>query len=132
MSNSIVARLARLLGAGESFIGVYPADCIPRKLCARGRFSIIVNLGRWKKESERGKVGHFVAICVNGDGITYVDSYGDECTQPDVVSFLQSCKRPVRFNTKQIQSYFSKACGMYALLYILYILFTYTLLTLIA
>lgn len=64
VSNQALARLARLMGAGDDFRGVYPADCIPvATLVGQGRFSLIVNLGRWKNPEERGLVGHFVAIC---------------------------------------------------------------------
>lgn len=54
-------------------------------------------------------------------GVTYVDSYGLPCFQPDVLAFLAACRRPVRFNLRQIQAAESKACGFFALLYILYI-----------
>ena len=124
LSNVIVARLARKIGRttkdDKTFLGVYPADCIPAKFANRGRFAIIVNLGRWRREEERGVVGHFVAIVAEGDSVAYIDSFGQDCFQPDVRDFLRRCKRPIRHNNRQVQSFDSMACGFYALLYMLY------------
>lgn len=121
LSNQAVARMARALGIGErSFVGVYPADCIPRSLYARPHFTVIVNLGRWKRPEERGAAGHFVAVHGRPSHVLYLDSYGRPCEQPDVLRFLAECRRPVLYNARRIQALDSKACGFYAMLYAVY------------
>ena len=63
LSNEIVGRMTRLIGAGKNFAGVHAADSIPiNAWAARPNFSMIVNLGRWKDRRQRNKVGHFISI----------------------------------------------------------------------
>lgn len=121
LTNTVVARLARLFDVGKRFWGVYPADCLPRSMAAEPHFAAVVNLGRWKTGSERSRVGHFVAVVGRPRKVFYVDSYGLPCTQPDVLRFLAGCQRPVEYCKRAVQSFDSKACGLYALLFSLYL-----------
>ncbi len=123
MSNALVARLARACGAGEDFLGVFPADCLPRKETHRKSFRLVVNLGTWKDTFEkRVAVGHFVAVVAGPDSVTYADSYGLPCVQPHVLRFLEECGRKrIVYNSRPVQSLSSRACGLYAMLAVLYI-----------
>lgn len=72
--------------------------------------------------------GHFVFISSTEGGVTYFDPFGIKCFQPDVRSFLDAIastkkgdkrRKKVKQNTQRIQSPFSQACGLYAILFAL-------------
>lgn len=122
VSNAFLRRMAALART-RHFAGVFAADCIPPRLAGRPRFTFIVNLGR-KRLPDRNRplpVGHFVVVAGYPGRVLYVDSYGLPCAQPDVLAFVNSCRRPVGFNLRQVQDFGSVHCGYYALLYALYL-----------
>lgn len=101
----------------DLFKGVFSADCIPPSLAARAHFIIIVNLSQKRGPS----VGHFITIAASPSSVQYIDPYGLPCWQPDILSFLHSCKRKIRLNLRQVQSFKSSYCGLYALLFACYL-----------
>ncbi len=122
LSNRTVLKLARLLGCSLDFKGVFAADCIPVKYSQFPRFTMIINLGTWKDRWTKGNpVGHFVTVSAEAGSVKYVDPYGLPCTQRHVLKFLKHCNRSVEYNDRQIQSLTSRACGLYALLFALYL-----------
>ena len=76
--------------------------------------------------SEEDLEGHFVFIEVTDMATTYFDPFGTICGQEDVRAFLRDLSRlprrrglPLRQNRQAIQSPFSVACGLYAVLFVL-------------
>ncbi len=114
MSNQLVDKLCRR-EASNIFKGVYSADKIPGALAFCPRFIIVVNLG-----TSAQQMGHFVTVCGHPDKIKYIDSFALTCTQPNVRSFLQACRRPLVTLTRRIQGWSSMYCGLYAMLFTLY------------
>ncbi len=114
MSNDLVEKLC-YREASNTFRGVYSADKIPTTLASCPRFIIVVNLGRSNQY-----MGHFVTVCGESDKIKYFDSYALPCVQPDVVRFLQSCRRPLITLTRRIQGWSSMYCGLYSMMFTLY------------
>lgn len=119
VSNTLLARLGRTSCRGGDFYGVYPANKIPRWICKRGRFVIIVNLGE-RVPGRRLPVGHFVCVAGERRRVNYIDSYGMPCMQPKVLRFLKDCRREIWENEKQMQHLESAYCGLYALLFTVY------------
>ena len=115
ITNELLYRLCKQL-LSKDFYGVFSADDIPNNLAAYNSFIIIVNIAT--KKSTRA--GHFVTIVGNSSTINYIDSYGLPCLQPHIKSFLALCYRKICYNTRQIQSFNSKYCGLYALLFACY------------
>ena len=111
ITNRTVEALCKLK-CGEKFIGVFSADCIPKDLGYMKNFIIIINLGK-----KGTPMGHFVTIVGHPFFIRYLDPYGLPPFQPDSITFLESCSRPIRHNRIQIQSLTSKHCGLYAILF---------------
>lgn len=105
----------------SGFYGVYSADYIPPRLHVRRTFIIIVNLGQRRGVRGEMPVGHFVTISGEPDRVTYIDPYGLPCEQVHVRRFLNQCRRPIVYNSRQIQDFNSVYCGMYAILFTLYI-----------
>lgn len=119
ITNMVLERLCHRMCSSE-FKGVYSADYIPKKLAARPRFVIVINLGR--RRGQRGilPTGHFVTLAAFPSHIIYVDSFGLPPMQPDVITFLNLCNREVRVNWRKIQDLSSAYCGFYALLFACY------------
>lgn len=115
ITNEVLYNLSRRL-CSKDFYGVFSADKIPQTLAGYTSFIIIVNLA-----TENGlEVGHFVTIVGESATINYIDSYGLPCIQQNVIAFLELCKRTIRFNIRQIQSFSSRYCGLYSLLFACY------------
>lgn len=123
ITNRVIDNFCRM-ACSSDFKGVYSADAIPEnKLIIRGNFIIIVNLGKrreYLRQRRRLPVGHFVAIIARPDVIYYLDPYGLPSLEPLVTTFLQSCKRPVVHNSRQVQHLDSVYCGLYAMLFATY------------
>ncbi len=121
MSNGVIRRYCRLV-CGPDFKGVFSADCIPPYIAYLRDFIIIVNLGRRRDKNKRGQlpVGHFVTIVGRLKKINYIDPYGLPPLVPEVVDFLRSCGRKISYNLKQIQHLDSVYCGLFSILYAIY------------
>lgn len=106
---------------GSDFLGVYSADYLPVRLAGRGRFIVVVNLGRRKGRTVGPlPVGHFVTIVATPEEVYYLDPYGIPCVDGYVLRFLRSCQRTIQTLSYQIQSFDSVWCGLYAILFALY------------
>lgn len=112
ISNEFIYNVCQMCCSSD-FKGVFSADCIPPKLAGRGRFFIIVNLGE-RKGKNKTKAAY-------PNVVYYLDSYGFPCVQRYVVKFLLNCRRPMRWNSRQIQDFKSQFCGMYAILFTIYL-----------
>lgn len=99
--------------------GTFPADMIPQDINKYTRFSIIVNLGTITRK-ELIPIAHFVAVIKTPYYILYIDSFGIQCLQQDVLAFMFSCQCPIYHNQKQIQDPKSMYCGLYAMLFCSY------------
>ncbi len=110
ISNVTLSRFARMVCSSD-FTNVYSADRIPQRLAGLNRFITIVNLGR-----SGVPLGHFVTIVGTTDAIYYIDPYGLPCLVPEIIKFLQNCRRPVMYNLQQLQALDSVYCGLYAVL----------------
>ena len=118
ISNDLVGRLCSSI-CTDRFKGVFSADLIPATRLLRdgaGDFAIVVNLAT----SDR-PVGHFVAVCADSRRVCYLDPYGlPHSYQEDVARFLRRCGRPVEDPRRQVQSFDSVYCGLYASLFAAY------------
>lgn len=117
MSNSFVGEIGReiCINPENRFKGVYASDQIPSALAksSQKNINIIVNLST----SNQIGSGHFVSIHLTPTAVFYIDPFGRPCFQPHVRAFLETCKKPIMYNSKQIQNYKSKFCGLYAILF---------------
>lgn len=127
MTATLLDRLSKRLISQRNlcnFYGVFQGSQIPPHLCSQGRFSFICYLKKWgngKDISPQKGQGHFVCIYATPTCIWYIDPYGLPCIQHSVLTFLKNCQRDVRCTTKQIQHKNSTFCGLYALLFTLYL-----------
>lgn len=97
------------------FKGVFSADSINQNLINLSQFSIVCNLSR------RGEIGsHFVTIIVFPSHILYLDSLSAPCIIPSIASFLNRLRKPVFFNTRQIQHSNSIYCGFYCIMFVMF------------
>lgn len=122
ISNQLVERLCRRL-CGKDFSGVFSADYLPLHLAARPKFMLVVNLGKRRgiRPPQKLPPGHFVTVVGEPGKVYYLDPYGLPCDQKDVAKFLRHCRRPVAWNRRQIQAYNSNYCGLYAILFCVYL-----------
>ena len=64
---------------------------------------------------------HFVTIYCTPQYVLYLDPFGKECRQKDVKKFLSRLSSHIFHNRTQIQHTTSNHCGLYALLFALYL-----------
>ena len=97
-------------------VGVFSADNLPKELAKMQTFDIICNLSREKEEGT-----HFISISKRGPVIKYFDSLNLGLNAVSSINeFILSCnpEKILEFN-KQIQSWDSSLCGLFALLFLL-------------
>lgn len=98
----------------HKFIGVYSANTLPNYNIPT-TFSLVCNL------SPLGEPGsHFVTVISQKECVLYVDSLGFTCVTPQISQFLHHLKKPVLYNTLQIQDFESNFCGFYCILFCLF------------
>lgn len=117
ISNHAIETVLR--GTCRDFRGVFSSNTIPSCLLQHrdrwNRFSIVCNL------SEVNEPGtHFVSIIAFPSFVLYLDSLGQPCTVTSIVEFLRQLKKPVFYNTRQIQDVSSDFCGLYCILFVLH------------
>jgi len=94
----------------KRFIGVFPADKLPRK--SKKNTALIANTD---PSNETGE--HWVCFFVDDRHIcTYFDSYGNK-PKPQFQKFIKSAK-DLTTNNQRLQSSFSTCCGQYCLMYL--------------
>ena len=90
----------------KNFGGIYAKDQLESVMIKHNQFYII-NL-----DDSIGNGSHWVACFYDGNKIEYFDSYGLKPVQ------IISENYDYIYNSSQLQSYESKACGYYCLLFI--------------
>jgi len=120
MTGELLESLAKI-EAPSYFYGVYLSSKLPnvkyleKKHC--NGFTLIINI---VNEEQIG--GHFVTLHIRPGFCLYIDSYGMSITNNFIKNFVKTFKKKFKFkyphiNNRCIQSPFSKACGMYSLLF---------------
>lgn len=98
--------------------GVFPADCLPTQ-CMKPPWCLIANTDI---KEEPGS--HWVAIFVGVEQTEFFDSFGrsPEACASYFRPFLRrhASKSPLKVNDKQIQDFFSTACGQHCLYFLLH------------
>ena len=94
------------------FKGVFSANTLPN---VKPPFDLIVNLSNI---NELGS--HFVTIIADNQYICYIDSFGLPCFINDIFIFMNNFHLPILYNNLTIQHMYSKACGFYCILFVLY------------
>lgn len=105
--------IARALsGVRAASVGVYAADRIPRSLSLPA--AIVTNIDTSDKPGS-----HWVAFFINTAwrGI-FFDSYGMPPTSPYHLDRLKRNCRSFRWNKEQLQSFDSKVCGEYCVMFL--------------
>jgi len=97
----------------QSYGGCFSCNNIPT-VCLDQEVSFIVNLS---KEAEIGT--HFVALIIKKNSVFYFDSYGHECTNQDILDYLQCLSRTIVYNNLKVQSDESKMCGFFCALIVI-------------
>lgn len=107
--------IARALsGVRAATVGVYAADRIPRALTLPA--AIVTNMDPASKPGS-----HWVAFYIGSDGRgIYFDSYGLPPTSPFHLDRLKRNCANFRWNKKKLQSYDSKVCGEYCIMFLRY------------
>ena len=95
-----------------SFRGTFSANNIPK--FKDNFFSLIVNL------SNEGETGtHFIAIFITENKILYFDSLGSFQINPNIKHYLETYKKPISYDQKQIQHLLSSHCGFFCIAFII-------------
>ena len=91
-----------------SFRGTFSANNIPK--FKDKFFSLIVNL------SNEGETGtHFIAIFITENKILYFNSLGSFQINPNIKHYLETYKKPISYDQKQIQHLLSSHCGFFCI-----------------
>lgn len=96
----------------SKFIGVFSRDGLPKKL--NNNESLILNL-----DSEMGNGTHWVSIYndPNQKYVEYFDSYGLPPPE-EAIEYMKTTKKPIYYNTNQMQAINNIMCGFYSIYYI--------------
>lgn len=103
------------------FKGVYARDRVPLKPTYPSCF--ILNTDPSREQGE-----HWLAIYYDNNGnADFFDSYGQHPTKYRLLSYLEKTSQNWIFNSNQLQHFFSKFCGHYCCLFLLFRCNNYTL-----
>ena len=115
MSDSVINDLLAMAKISNQYLGTFMFNNLPYfssselKQQSTSHF-LIINVGH-----------HFVTLCITPYYALYIDSIGLPIVHQEINNFIdQYSPRPIYFNTKQIQSFESSHCGLYAALFTLY------------
>jgi hypothetical protein len=97
----------------SSYGGCFSCDNIPT-IGFEEEANFIVNLS---KVDQPGT--HFVALIIKKTCIYYFDSFGVECSNPDILLYMSSLSRDITYNSLKVQAEESKMCGFYCALIVL-------------
>jgi len=111
MNNWEISKAMRYFPSAKNrFIGVFPADGIPKNILNYPCCFIANTDPSWMPGT------HWVAVYIDADGtIEYFDSYGRTPMSPQMKSF---CGNFFRFNPYMIQPVFSSACGQFCIYFL--------------
>lgn len=94
----------------SKYLGIYSSDNIPQHLSIK-LGTLIANL------SPEGTLGsHFITIILLPSKILYIDSLGQKCKNVNICNFMNSCEKPVYYQSECMQDSESSYCGFYAML----------------
>lgn len=101
------------------FVGVFPCDLLPISVPLVA--GIVINT-----DHSLGPGAHWVAVYIkNGQG-EYFDSYG-RIPQIEITRFLDNvCYAGWRYSDPSLQSIFSKVCGNYCLMFLIFRLLNFS------
>lgn len=106
--------LSKCLKKEKCFGGVFPKDKI--KGCRRNKCGFIINIDSSSEEGE-----HWVALFINNKKGEYFDSFGLPPFEKEIKIFIfRNCKKGCVYSSKQLQSFESQTCGVYAMLFVLW------------
>ena len=131
LSNEVISDLMTKLTSTEKYLGVFPWTSLPEtkilraangqkilgrkgKISGNRNLSFIINVGN-----------HFVCVVITPQSVLYIDSFASTITQPEILrlfSRLEKSHRTLFRNRRQIQSFQSAHCGLYAALFTLWYL----------
>ena len=97
----------------SSYGGCFSSDNIPT-IAQDQQINFIVNQS---KASEQGS--HFVSLIIKKDCVYYFDSFGQKCTNSDILTYMKTLSRNIVYNSIKVQDLDSKMCGFYCALIIL-------------
>lgn len=98
----------------RNILGIFAADQLPQKI-PNEPFGLIVNIDPHYKPGR-----HWIALYVQRGEVEAFDSYGNLPSHYSlyIERFLQRFTKVV-FNTKKLQSSYTKVCGQYCLFYLM-------------
>ena len=97
------------------FMGALALDKLPKKI--KYPSCLIINN---QKSHQKGE--HWLAVYYNSKKkATFFDSYGFSPTKYHLNSFIQKTSNTIEYNKMQIQSIFSPYCGLYCVLFLLFL-----------
>lgn len=105
ITNGDLEKLCKKL-LNNNFLGVFPSDVTPKS--KKFLWSVIFNLSPHYEEGS-----HFVAIIKRKRKIFYFDSFGKQCSNGNLITFMKYYKLPIEYNKIKIQSDTSSLCGYY-------------------
>lgn len=92
------------------YLGAYPKNRLPET--KRKHFALIINTDNAELPGE-----HWVALIITNKTGYYFDSYGLKPDKKEIINFIkQKCPKRLIYNDRQIQSFRSTYCGLYAAL----------------
>lgn len=97
----------------SNYGGCFSCDNIP-EIEQNQHINYILNLS---KVNEPGS--HFVALIIKKDLVYYFDSFGQKCTNPQILSYMARLSRDITYNSIKVQDLDSKMCGYYCALMML-------------
>lgn len=109
VTNELIDSLCKDLSP-RLYKGLYTSITPPtNQLSKLNSFTIIINVG-----------GHFVTIYAKENFLIYIDPFGLPCFCKSILNFMQNCKRPIFRNNLAVQSFKSKYCGLFAILFVIF------------
>lgn len=99
------------------FVGVFPCDCLPRKVRLPAAF--IIN-----SSPKKSLKGHWLGLYIGENGTAeYFDSFGFPPKQKEIQQFIRLHAKRLVFNNKQIQHLSSVKCGKFVIVFMIVKLF---------
>ena len=112
LSNFDLKRIVKNENIGKIFLGVFPRDRLP--LIKKYPCCFIAN-----NQSSNKKGEHWIAFFYDKNKFcTFFVSYGLEPSLYRLISYLDKTSNGYDFNINQYQSFFSKSCGYFCLLFL--------------
>lgn len=102
----------------KNFKGVFPSDCLPKKIKKSNSDSFVIANTHDKTKSGEHWVGfYFPKNSTKGE---YFDSFGQKPVNKSFIKFLKRNSKSFKYNKQQLQSDFSTTCGQWCCLYMYY------------